>query len=112
MATATGELRVSRDGGATFNTHHLPALRALIFAGDGRQDDLLALVDGGLAGDDLWLLRIAASGAVTRLLALDSIDEEQEPAAETAALCWDAARELCWMASARGLLAIGRATKH
>jgi hypothetical protein len=112
VGTAAGALRVSRDGGATFTAHHLPALRALAFAGDGRDDDLLALVDGELSGDDVWLLRVAASGAITRLLALDGYDEEQEPAAEAAALCWDTARELCWMASAHGLLAVGRATKH
>ncbi len=112
VGSAAGDLRLSRDGGATFVAHRLPPLHALAFAGDGHGADLLALVDGALAGDDLWLLRISGSGTVTRLLALDDHDEDQEPAAEVAALCWDAARELGWMASARGLLAVGRATKH
>jgi hypothetical protein len=96
-------LAVSRDGGATFRLLDVGATPAVAFAGDDLDAPLLALVAG--KGGAAFLLEIDAGGEAARIA-------EIAGAAGPAALAWDAAREVVWVASAAGLTALGRPRRH
>jgi hypothetical protein len=104
---------VSRDGGATFTTLDLGAAPAIAFAGDGADTPLLVLVTSAGSAAAI-LVEIDAAGSALRIGELTAPEREPNagsPWAE-AALAWDAAREVVWVASGAGLIALGRPRRH
>lgn len=119
----------SRDGGATFTTIDLGTVPSIAFAGDTPDAPLLALVAPRAAGGadpsptaSAFVVELGDQG-VTRIgeipspnYELGAADGGSKPAPAspwaTAALAWDASRDLVWVACAGGLIAFGRPQKH
>jgi hypothetical protein len=97
---------LSRDGGATFAALDPGPTVAIAFAGDGADAPLLALV--APAGAALaYLVEVSPGGDATRIGELTSAEGELP-----AAIAWDASRELVWVASGAGLIALGMPRRH
>jgi hypothetical protein len=96
---------VSRDGGATFTFVEVGAVHAMAFAGDGAEAPLLALIAPTPAA--AFLVEIDADAQPSRVAELPAL-----PPGSGAAMAWDAAREVVWIASDAGLVALGRPQKH
>jgi hypothetical protein len=115
LATAAGGLSValsdgervalSRDGGGSFHVEELGATPAIAFAGDEAGAPLLALV----VAEGTFLVEVPAGGEASRVAEVPGADGGAEA---EAALAWDASREVAWIASAAGLVAVGRARAH
>lgn len=101
FAPALG-LAVSRDFGLTFEHFDMRGLRALTFAGDGDDAALLAVVADRA---ETWLLEVGVGGAPRRVSKLASSEG-------TFALSWDHRREVVWVASGAGLVALERPRRH
>jgi hypothetical protein len=125
------DVAISRDTGATFTLLHLGAVAALAFAGEGTDAPLLALVtaDPRREGDDdgartrgpagapsapppptaswAFLVEIAAAGEPACLGELAGTERDLP-----AAIAWDPSRELYWVASGAGLVALGMPRRH
>jgi hypothetical protein len=99
-------LVVSRDGGATFALLDPGPVAAVAFAGDGADAPLLALVapEGAASA---YLVRATPAGEASRIGELTSAERELP-----AAIAWDPARELVWVASGAGLFALGIPQRH
>jgi hypothetical protein len=105
---------VSRDGGASWSGLAEPCAAAMAFAGEAADAPLLLFV-GRPGADAGHLVEVSPSGVARTLAAVPSAFPEASddgPAPGAAALAWDATRELAWVASAAGLVAIGRARRH
>lgn len=98
---------LSRDAGATFQAIDVLGTVAMAFAGDEPTAPLLILAATGSTGH---LIELDAHGGATRIAAvrLDQADDELA----SASMAWDAARELVWIASGAGLIALGRTNTH
>jgi len=102
---------ISRDAGSTFRSVPLPGILAIAFAGETVDADLLAVV--ARESDDMAsLVRVPCVGEPTRLAAIAPAGPPGTDGLGSAAIAWDGARELCWIACRAGLLAFGRARKH
>jgi hypothetical protein len=99
------QIAVSRDGGESFVFVEAGAVFALAFAGDTPDAPLLALVAPTPAST--FLVEIDADAQPTRVAELPGMD-----AAATAGMAWDASRDVAWIASAAGLVALGRPQRH
>jgi hypothetical protein len=95
---------VSRDGGVTFVVPALGPVAGIAFAGERPEAPLLVLA---AAAKDAAasLMVVTADGAAAALCELPAIGG-------AAAIAWDAAREVVWVASGAGLVAIGRPQQH
>ena len=101
VAISDGErVALSRDGGASFQVEELGTTPAIAFAGDGGDAPLLALV----VAEATHLVEVPAGGGPARVAEVPGSE-----GGSAAALAWDAAREVVWIASAAGLVAVGRA---
>lgn len=110
-------IRLSSDAALSFHSIALPGTIAMAFAGDDERAPLLSLVAN--EGDSTaCMVQIPVEGAPARLISLGGASPAQaalpsdNPAFGPAAIAWDAARDLAWIACRAGLLAIGRARKH
>ena len=105
---AGGAVHVSRDGGATFQRCRLGPAVAIGFAGDGDDARVVALTanEERARSSDLILVE-AGEGSSTRIA-----DIATAGASGRAALVWDAAREVLWVASSAGLVAYERSARH
>lgn len=108
-------LCVSRDGGASFRVlGGLGPVAALAFAGEDEAAPLLALcVREGDARAEL--ARVPDAGAPTRIAALGERragDDDDVRGLAPAAMIWDAAREVAWIACQVGLLAVAPKPEH
>ncbi len=97
---------VSRDGGATFAALEPGPTVAIAFAGDDAEAPLLALVvpRGTVVA---YLVEVSARGHASRIGEVSIADGELP-----AAIAWDASRELIWVASGAGLIALGMPRRH
>jgi len=108
---------VSRDGGRTFRSFALPGAAALAFAGDLDDAPLLALLVPPLE-DEAFMALVPAEGSPSRIAELagggspEDAEEEGNASIGAAAIGWDAAREVVWIACRAGLLALASARKH
>jgi hypothetical protein len=108
---------VSRDGGKSFRTFSLPGTAALTFAGDHDEAPLLALLVPPLE-EEAYMALLPAEGSpslIAELAGGGSLEDDAEEGTAsigTAAIGWDAAREVVWIACRAGLLALARARKH
>ncbi len=120
-------LHISRDAGRSFDTHRIGTTLAFTFAGDTRDAPWLALVEPfppaeaatiSLQNQErdsraarptapLVLLQGSASG---RIVAVAEV--RTAPPFGRAALSWDASREVVWVATPAGLIALERAPHH
>ncbi len=109
LAVGDGErVAVSRDGGATFTSIDSGPAAALAFAGDEAQAPLLALVRSPAApgaAAPVFIVQANASGDAVRIGELAGADPP-------AAIAWDGAREVVWVASGAGLQALGMPRQH
>jgi hypothetical protein len=115
-AVALGDqqrVAVSRDGGAAFTTLDLGAAPAIAFAGDDADAPLLVLTAPPGSATAI-LVEIDASGSALRIGEIAAPEREAGAGSPwaTAALAWDAAREIVWIASGAGLVALGRPRRH
>ena len=105
---------VSRDAGASYLVVELPCSAAAAFAGDAVDAPLLVLV--GRPGHEAgYLVEIAATGDALVLAALAGAFPEASddgPLPGSGAVAWDGAREVAWVASGAGLVAIGHTRRH
>jgi hypothetical protein len=103
-------LALSRDGGRRFV--HLPLARVLaaVFAGDALDAPLLVLVSRGADGA-VHLVRVDVDGDARLVAEVERTTDEGE-GLEAAAMAWDPAREVVWIASPAGLAAFGRPSRH
>jgi hypothetical protein len=118
MALASAEaVCVSRDGGTSFRTFALPGAAALTFAGDQEDAPLLALLVPPME-DAAYLALIPAEGSPTLVAevaensSVEEAPEDGNASIGSAAIGWDASREILWIACRAGLLAFARARKH
>jgi hypothetical protein len=118
LALASPEtICVSRDAGVTFATFPLAGTAAIAFAGDDDAAPLLALVASPL-DDAAYVALIPAEGAPSRIAELtgssgaDDASEDGGGSMGPAAIGWDPAREVAWIACRAGLIALARARKH
>ena len=114
-------LCVSRDGGATFRViAGLPPVLALAFAGDGEGAPLLALVAReGEAGAQLVQVLASTTTTVVAEVGVEPASGGRGAAAAEApvplgpaAIAWDSSREVAWVASRAGLIALARTRTH
>jgi len=107
---------VSRDGGATFAMLEPGAALAVAFAGEGAEAPLLVLLAPTAAGGAAVVVEIDASGSAVRVGEIAAPEREITAAAgspwATAALAWDTTRDVVWVASGAGLVALGRPRRH
>ncbi|MFO0591242.1 MAG: hypothetical protein U0441_27090 [Polyangiaceae bacterium] len=103
-----GVVHVSRDGGATFTRAKVGPAAAIAFAGDGDAARLVALTarEDRTSPLDLLLVELASDEAS------HVADVAVSGASGRAALAWDSAREVLWVASSAGLIAYERSTQH
>jgi hypothetical protein len=111
-----GAICVSRDGGETFRVvDGLPPVVALAFAGDNQGTPLLALA-AREQEPRAQLLYVPASAAPTVVAEIDTaagaVAGEGRATLGEAALAWDPAREVAWIACQAGLIALTRQRKH
>jgi hypothetical protein len=112
IAISDGDaVHVSRDGGVSFRKLDLLGARAVAFIGDGESADLAALVASDV-GEIAHLVRIRADGELRRLAEIEPGSGDTEDAFGDGGICWDATREVIWIACRRGLIALGPAPKH
>ncbi|MFT3764616.1 MAG: hypothetical protein QM820_03725 [Minicystis sp.] len=106
---------ISRDGGATFTTIELGKVPAITFAGEGVDAPLLALLTPA-QGPAAFVVEINVDGEASRVGELAAPEREGAVATTSpwslSALAWDAAREVVWVASGAGLVALGRPRRH
>jgi len=102
---------VSRDGGRSFRAHPAGCGLAVAFEGAGEDARVLALVTSAERGRDapLYLAEIDDGG---RLVRVAEIASGAGAAGRSAALGWDGAREVVWVACAAGLMAFERPARH
>ena len=106
---AGGSVAVSRDGGVSFELVALDAndgIAAITFAGDEADAPLLVLA-AKVGGSEAAIVRVRAGGAATRVASVLGVAPDRP-----AAIAWDAAREVVWVACAGGLLAFGKTPRH
>jgi hypothetical protein len=111
---------LSRDAGVTFALSDLGRVIALAFGGESADATLLGLLaPEGTAR--AYLVAWGASGDAMRIGEVAIVDrdtQEGSPTAEadqaeaSATIAWDAARELVWVASGAGLVALGWPQRH
>jgi hypothetical protein len=112
---AGGAVHVTRDGGRTFRRIKVAAIAAA-FAGDDDEDDarLVVLASGAEGERDrgrgaLFLAEVDEDGgAVERVADVPGGAE----ASGRAAMAWDGAREVLWVACAAGLVGFERSAQH
>lgn len=115
IADPARDLCVSRDGGATFLAAQLRGVVAVAFAGDDPAAPLLAVLD---VEEGAYVAQVPSSGHPTLVAEITAAGSDDPEVSEdsaplgAAAIAWDAAREVAWIASRAGLLALGRARKH
>ena len=97
---------VSRDGGATFAIIDPGPAAAIAFAGDEAEAPLFVLVAPS-AASPAFLVEVSVTGEAARVGELSSAERELP-----AAIAWDASRELYWVASGAGLIALGAPRRH
>jgi len=97
---------VSRDGGATFATFEPGPVVAIAFAGTEVDDPLLALAAPGASGL-AYLVEMKAGGEIARIGEVSCAEGELP-----AAIAWDPSREVIWVASGAGLIALGMPRRH
>jgi hypothetical protein len=107
---------VSRDFGETFTAIPISGAIALAFAGDQEDAPLLALIASAVDGAACVAL-VSAEGEATRIADLpsapgDGASDNDDDAFGSAAMAWDASREVAWVACRAGLIALTRARKH
>jgi len=102
---------VSRDGGRSYGEHEAGSALAVAFAGDGEDAQALVLATAAERGRDapLYLMETGDDGGLVRVAEVAS---GAGASACGAALAWDAAREVVWVACSAGLLAFERAPRH
>jgi hypothetical protein len=111
---------LSRDGGVTFALSDPGRVIALAFGGEGADATLLGLLapEGSASAS---LVAWGAAGDATRIGEVALVDRDTLGAARSAhadqveakaTMAWDAARELVWVASAAGLVALGWPQRH
>lgn len=104
---AGGAVHVSRDGGRSFRKIEAGPALAVAFAGQGESACAMALVAGERRAEDAAaLVEIDPGGACTR------VAEIAGAAGGPAALAWDGAREVMWVACEAGLIAFERSARH
>lgn len=115
IADPTRDLCVSRDGGASFHALPLQGVVAVAFAGDDPTAPLLAVLD---VEEGAYVALVPASGHPTLVAEIAAAGSDDPGGGDDiaplgpAAVAWDATREVAWIASRAGLLALGRARKH
>jgi hypothetical protein len=115
LAIGDGErVAVSRDGGATFTLFEPGPAVAITFAGDEPGAPLLALVipvstvsavAATATVTPAFLVQVSAAGEAVRIGELASVEPP-------AAIAWDTTREVIWVASGAGLVALGMPRRH
>jgi hypothetical protein len=120
LALADGRtVAVSRDGGASFTLSDPGPVMALDFAGSGEDAALLGLV-AREGSPSAFLVSWDAKGEVTRIGEATIVDRETqaepEPSEKEArprgSIVWDGAREVVWVGSPAGLVALGWPRRH
>ncbi|APR86594.1 Hypothetical protein A7982_11943 [Minicystis rosea] len=108
-------IAVSRDGGATFTVVELGNVPAITFAGDSPDAPLLALMAPS-PNAAAFVVEIDTAGEAARVgeIAVPERDGATEAPSPwtSASLAWDASRDVVWVASTAGLIALGRPQKH
>jgi hypothetical protein len=100
-------VHVSRDGGRTFQRCDTGPARAVTFAGTEEGAHAMVLVPGERRADGVaHLVEVDPDGACTR------VAEIAGAGLGLAALAWDPAREVLWIACGAGLLAFERSARH
>ncbi|MRG96438.1 hypothetical protein GF068_31615 [Polyangium spumosum] len=101
-------LLLSNDGARSFESIDLHGVIDACFAGDEEQDPLYALVapPGDAAS---YVVRVGEDGDLSRVAELRGQDGT---GLGEASIAWDGARELVWIASRLGLVALGPARRH
>lgn len=104
---AGGAAHVSRDGGRSFRRSETGPALAAAFAGAGEDAPLMVLVPGERrAAEAAHLLEIDERGGRARVAEIAGV------ACGPAALAWDPARDVLWVACEAGLLAFERSAQH
>jgi hypothetical protein len=116
LAEPTRGLVISRNGGASFRPIDLVGVVAHAFAGDDETAPVLALVLSSI-DDEAYLVEVAPEGTPLRVAELPLCpragdEAEHDPMERVFAMAWDATREVAWVASPSGLMAIGRPPTH
>lgn len=102
-----GVAHVSRDGGRSFQVCATGPALAASFVGAGPGARVLLLTRSERAGDAAaYVLEIDEAGTETRVAEIAAGGEG------AAAIAWDPAREVLWVACEAGLLAFQRSAKH
>ncbi len=105
---AGGAVHVSRDSGVTFTRSKIGPAVAIAFAGDGDDARVVALTTPEERSKSSDLILVEAGESAPSRIA----DVPAAGAAGRAALVWDAAREVLWVASSAGLVAYERSAQH
>jgi hypothetical protein len=108
---AGGTLYVSRDAGRSYGACPAGSAIALAFAGDRDDARALVLTTSAERGRDapLYLTELGDGDVSTRAAEVALVSGEYDRAA---AIGWDAAREVMWVACSAGLLAFERPAQH
>ena len=103
---------VSRDGGVTFQSLRFGHVVAITFAGDSAGASLLAAVCDD--SDGCFLVEAPPDRVNVRLAELPIAADPEAKSVNPGAisLAWDATRDVLWVGSPKGLLAIARPAKH
>lgn len=124
-------IALSRDSGATFEAVELGRVLAVTFAGDGLDAPLLVLVasastEGRASRGPLpvpsespslaYLVEVTTPRLATRVASLalgeGGVSAPDGSPGRVAMMAWDASREVVWIASNAGLVAMGRQRPH
>ncbi len=102
---------VSRDSGATFEELDVEGSIAIAFRGSDEHAPLLVLMT---SSEGSVLVEAPADGDPVRLADLPLITSQgtSPPTTRAAAIAWDSARDVVWVASPSGLIAVGPARRH
>lgn len=108
---AGGAAFVSRDAGRTFAERATVSAIALAFAGERDDARAVVLTTTAARGHDapLDLAEIGPGGALVRVAEVATVSGDLDRAA---AIAWDAAREVMWVACSAGLTAFERPARH
>jgi len=100
-------LLLSNDSGRSFESIDLHDVVAACFAGEEEDASLLALM--APPGEAAFsLVRVSEDGEPSRVAEIAA----PKDGTNTASIAWDASREVVWIASRQGLIALGPARKH
>lgn len=114
VAIAVGDATyLTRDEGATWQALSFGRAVGLAFAGDEADAPLLALVEGA-AGGEAFVVLVPADDEPTLVARVPAAPEgaARADARGGAAIAWDASREVAWVATRAGLVAVGPERRH